>query len=312
MERDDIGVKEEILERISEALNYPKDFFYQDNIICPSDTHYRKSISIDQKTLLRAEAIMNIYKFNVEELLKSLDLSTKNVPVLSEQYDSPEKVAKFIRSYWKIPKGSIDNLTKVAEDNGIIVIYIDFETDKIEGRTIIASTGHPIVFINKNSSSDRQRLTLSHEIAHVILHANNMPVMGRDEEEEAYKFAHEFLMPYSECQYDLNNKLTLEKLADLKRIWKVSMQAILERAKNQELITDSRYRYLQSQISNKGWKKREPLEPVKEMPTLLDKMVKIFIGELEHSKEEMAKIFKLNMGEFEERYMTKNYKLRIA
>ncbi len=136
--------------------------------------------------------------------------------------------------------------------------------------------------------------------------------MGRDEEEEAYKFAHEFLMPYSECQYDLTNKLTLEKLADLKRIWKVSMQAILERSKNQKLITDSRYRYLQSQISNKGWKKVEPLEPIKEVPTLLDKMIRVFINELEHTKEDIAKAFKLNISEFEERYTTKTHKLRIA
>src|ERR1700743_763123 len=86
MERGEVGVKEELLEKISEVLNYPVSFFYQDKRIAITDTHYRKSITLDQRTKLKAEALMNIYKFNVEDMLKSLDIQI-NIPVLQGQHD---------------------------------------------------------------------------------------------------------------------------------------------------------------------------------------------------------------------------------
>ena len=312
MERGDIGIKDEHIEKICSILNYPLDFFYQTKQISTSDTHYRKAITIDQKTKLKAEALMNIYKFNVEEMLKSLDVPN-NVPMLTDIYDSPEKIAKYMRSYWKIPRGSIDNLSTIIENNGIIIIQLDFETDKIDGRTIITDTGHPIIFINKEASGDRQRLTLAHELGHVIMHINPMPTFAKDEEAEAFSFACEFLMPLSECEYDLTDKLSIEKLAELKRVWKLSMQSILYRAQKHNLTNANRCRYLWSQINTKGWKKKEPIEIPKERPTIINKMIKMFIENLDYSKEDIAKIFSLNIEDFEERYFySQKSKLRVV
>lgn len=312
IENGDIGVKDELLQSICTILNYPKDFFYQTNQICPADTHYRKTITIDQKTKLQAEALMNIYKFNIEEMLRHLDLSVNNIPHISGDYESPEKIAMYLRSYWKVPKGTIQNVSKVFEDNGIIIIQMDFGTDKIDGRTIIADTGHPIIFINKHSSGDRMRTTIAHEGGHVILHVNTIPAFARDEEDEAFRFASEFLMPLEECRYDLADNLTIDKLIDLKRIWKVSMQTILYRAQKQNLITYNRARYLWSQISTRGWKKKEPIDIQKETPTLINRMANMFIDELNYSKEELATLFKLNTDELEERYFNAPTRLRIA
>lgn len=311
MERDELGVKDEHLDKMCAILNYPKDFFYQRNHICTTDTHYRKTITIDQKTKLKAEALMNIYKFNVEEMLKSLDVKN-NIPVIKDQYDSPEQIAKYVRSYWKIPRGAIDNLSKVVEDNGILVIQVDFETEKIDGRTIVTDTGHPIIFINKNASGDRQKLTLAHELGHVILHINGVPSFARDEEDEAFRFGIEFLMPLNECQYDLTDKLSIEKLADLKRIWKISMQSILYRAQKQELVNKNRCKYLWSIFSAKGWRKVEPIEIPKETPTLISRMITMFNVNLEYSKDEIAKIFSLNVNEVDNRYFKQNNKLRVV
>jgi len=312
MERGDIPLKDVNLENVCRVLKYPDSFFYQTNQICVPDTYYRKAVSVDQKTKLKAEAIMNIYKFNVEELLKDLDIPTNNIPILRDQYESAEKIAMYVRSYWNIPKGPIENLSKVVEDNGIIVIQMDFETDKIDGRTILTNTGHPIIFININAPGDRQRATLAHELGHLILHLGNMPLFGRDEETEAYIFGMEFLMPYSECKYDLNNSVTLEKLADLKRVWKVSMQSILYRLQDKKLATYNRCRYLWSQISARGWKKSEPIDIPRENPTLISRMVNMFINDLGYSKQEMANILKVEEGEFEQRYLSVKTKLRVA
>lgn len=308
---DYVGIKEELLGKFSTVLNYPESFFYQTNEISISDTHYRKTVSLDQRTKLQAEAIMNIYKFNVEEMLRSLDLSTNNIPFLKD-YETPEKVAKYLRSYWKIPRGAVDNLTDILEQNGIIVIQVDFGTDKLDGRTIIANTGHPIIFLNSKFSGDRMKLTCAHELGHVLLHINSIPVMARDEEDEAFRFASEFLMPIEEVKYDIDDNLSIEKLIDLKRIWKVSIQSILFRAQKQELVKYNRCRYLWSIISSKGWRKKEPIDVPKETPTLLNRMSNMFINELEFSKAELANLFKLNESELIERYFPQPNKLRVV
>ena len=311
MERGEIGIKDEHLKNLCAVLNYPKEFFQLTNQISTTDTHYRKALALEQKTKLKAEAIMNIWKFNIEEMLKSFDV-TLNVPSLSEMHDSPERVAKFLRGFWNIPRGSIDNLLEVIENNGIIVILMDFGTDKIDGRTIVTDTGHPIIFLNKDSSGDRQRLTLAHELGHVIMHTTKLATFAIDEEEEAFRFGIEFLMPLSETQYDMTDKLSIEKLADLKRVWKVSMQSILYRAQKQELVTYNRCRYLWSMFSSKGWRKSEPIEIKKESPTLTNRMIKLLSENLGYSKEEIAKMFAINIGEYEQRFTSAEKKMRIV
>lgn len=311
MERGDLGIRDEHLKNLCEQLNYPIDFFNLTNQICTTDTHYRKAITIDQRSKLKAEALMNIWKFNIEEMLKSFDISL-NVPSLSELHDSPERVAKYLRSYWKVARGSIDNLFQLIENNGIIIIQLEFDSEKIDGRTIVTETGHPIIFINKNAPADRQRLTLAHELGHVIMHINKLATFAVDEEEEAFRFGIEFLMPISECQYEMTDKLSIEKLADMKRTWKVSMQSILYRAQKQNLVSYNRCRYLWAQFSSKGWRKSEPIEITKESPTLIKRMIKMMSDKLNYSNKDIAKIFALNLKEFEERYLTPPNKLRIV
>jgi len=312
LESGTIKPKTEDIEAISVALKYPAEFFCQDNQICTTDTHYRKAVAIDQKTKLKAEAIMNIYKFNIEEMLKSLDMGNKNIPIMNDQFNSPEKIAMYLRSYWSVPKGPINDVSQLLESNGIIIIQIDFETDKIDGRTIITDTGHPIIFVNKNAPGDRQRQTIGHELGHVILHLVPTPIFGVDEEAEAWIFGSEFLMPLAECQYDISSGLTLAKLADLKRYWKVSMSSIVTKANKSKLLTANQAKYLYSQMNARGWKRSEPIPIPKETPTLINRMANVFLDEMLYTKQELADSFKISLEELEDRYFKSSNKLRIA
>lgn len=313
IERGDIGVTKEILAKISTTLKYPVSFFYQSFEVYPPNIHYRKRITLNQKTLLKADAIMNIYRFNLQEILKEVELPSENIPILTDQYDTPERVASFLRSYWKVPKGPVDNLSGIIEDNGIMVIQIDFETDKIQGRSVVTDTGHPIIFVNQNSPGDSQRLTVAHELGHIIMHLNTIPTFGRDEEDEAFRFASEFLMPFVEIKHYLNDKINLELLADLKRIWKVSMQSILFRAQKSGLVNYNRCRYLWSQFSSLGIRRKEPVQTPQETPTLVSRMINLFLDGLEYTKKDLSDIFRINSEELEERYFKpKGNKLRVA
>jgi Zn-dependent peptidase ImmA (M78 family) len=262
--------------------------------IYPPNLHYRKRADVPAKILSSVEGYMNIYRINIQKLLKSFNVPFTSFPIMDTPLKrSPAESAKILRQFWKLPRGPIDNLTKILEDNGIIVISMDFGTDKIDGRSIVTSTGKFIIFINKNIPGDRGRLTLAHELAHVILHLYAPDVFEIDTETEAKVFASEFLMPENEIRPQLIGKLTIAKLADLKRYWKTSMQAILYWAEKLKTVTANQARYLWSQFYSLGIKIIEPIEVPFEKPSLLFEIVNSFIDHLGYSKPQLAELLNL-------------------
>ena len=314
---DSVYINESTLQKLSEVLGYPVSFFSTDFLIQPPNIHYRKRLTLSPKIIRRADALMNIYRSNIEKMLNTIDLDAANLPVIEDHnYGSPKKIAAYLRSYWRVEKGPIKDLVALVEKNGIIVIMFDFDTDKIDGRSMMTESGQPVIFLNKKLPGDRIRLTLAHELGHIIMHLRTVPTFGRDEEAEAFEFASEFLMPESEIRLAITGKLTLEKLADLKRIWRTSMAAILYWSEKLKFVTPNQSRYLWSQFSALGYNKQEPLSVQIDMPTLVTRMVFMFTKskseDLEAGYVEVANIFNLDIVEFKSLYVSPVFKLRIA
>lgn len=303
----------DFLKLISNTLSYPENFFCQEMEIYPPNLHYRKRTDIPAKILSYVEGIMNIYRVNIQTLLKSIDIPFTKLPLLEGKTNrSPREAARALRQFWQLSRGPIDNLIKIIEDHGIIVISMDFGTDKIDGRSMVTTTGKFIIFINKNLSGDRQRLTLAHELAHIILHLYSPEVFDIDTEAEAKVFASEFLMPESEIKQQLlGNKLTMQKLADLKRYWKTSMQAILYWAEILKMVTPNQSKYLWSQFNALKIKINEPIPIPAEKPTLLNEIIISFISDLGYSNEELATTLDLNISDFKNRYLNEASVLRV-
>lgn len=309
-------IKNDTLAKLSDALDYPVSFFYQDFSIQPPNVHYRKRLTLSPKIVKKADALMNIYRGNIEKLLDTVILKEANLPIFNDnKYGTPKKVAAYLRSFWKVETGPIKDLVTLVEKNGIIIIPFDFETEKIDGRSMMTDDGHPVIFLNKFHVGERQRLTLSHELGHICMHLRTFPTFGRDEEAEAFEFASEFLMPESEIKYEFN-KLSLEKLADLKRVWKMSMAAILYWAEKLGAISPNQSRYLWAQYSAMGYKRQEPLPVHLDAATLITRMVNLYIDNMEFESaiayNEVANIFSLNPEEFKSKFIAPKTNLRVA
>jgi Zn-dependent peptidase ImmA (M78 family) len=305
---------EQTVKTLSEFLNFPSSFFYQSFNIFPHNLYYRKKLKVNVRTLNKAEAIMNIYRANIQTLLKSVDLPETSIPFIDEtRLGKPEVIAQYLREYWKIPKGRIDNLTKILEEKGIIIIPIDFETDNIEGLSMITDTGNYIIFLNSSFPGDRQRLTLAHELGHLIMHLTSSYAIDAsvDVEKEAFIFAAEFLMPTSELKPNLSGRVTIEKLVDLKRYWKVSMQSILLRGQQLGIIQYNQARYLWSQFATRGIKKKEPIDIEKEKPTLLNEIINFhYSKEIGLSRLELSQVLHLNNRDFSLMYPEEHQVMR--
>jgi len=129
----------------------------------------------------------------------------------------------------------------------------------------------------------------------MVMHALPTPAM----EEEADRFASEFLMPSDEINPYLVN-VTLDKLASLKKHWKVAMSTILIKTRDLEKITDRQYRTLWEKIGKAGYRLQEPkeLEIPLEKPSLLQEILTAHFGDLQYSPEQLSEKLMLDPMEF--------------
>jgi Zn-dependent peptidase ImmA (M78 family)/transcriptional regulator with XRE-family HTH domain len=298
----------------SEVLRYPISFFYGECELFKVNAHYyRKKMQTPKKVLQKTEALMNICKMNIDKLLISVEIINKNIPAWDVEKDgSAEQCANFLREFWHLPKGKIENLIKVVEKNGILVFDLDMQTDEIDAMSVLSKNGYPIIFLNRDRPADRQRFNLAHELGHLLMHFAQKVGLDRDVEQEAHEFASAFLLPKSDISYHLQ-RLDLAKLADLKRYWKVSMAALLMRAKKIQGISEDQYKRLWKLMAVRGYKTEEPVFFDREKPTLVDEIISVHQTDLQYSSAELAKLFNLHLDEFEFLYLNKaNSHLRIV
>lgn len=304
-EQDFIEVSEQHLKELSSVLNYPVEFFYQEGENLPPALALRKRNKVAQKVLQPVEAQVNIYRLNIEKLLKAMSQTDFDLPILDiEKLGSPAEAARKLRKLWKVEKGTIQNLTKVLEDNGLYVINFDFNTERVDGMSIMANNQIPVVFSNKRSLGDRQRFTLAYELGHLVMHLQTNPSFSRDLSHEANEFAAEFLMPEKDIKGDFKDGVTLNILADLKRKWKVSMQALLYRSNDIGIITDNQKRYLVNQFNSLNIRRREPpeLDVPREQAMKLRDTITHYKTKQRLNVKQLALFFNSNEEEFLSKY----------
>lgn len=306
IEAGEMAFNQEHLMQLTKLLKFDLKFFYQEGEILPPNLTYRKRDVVAQKLIIPIEAWINIYRLHIQKLLAMVAYEYKPIPVLSiEEYGTPEAIARKLRTLWKMEKGFVPDMVELLEKQKIIVKSFNFGTERVDGRSILTDKKVPVVFLNKTLLGDRQRFTLAYELGHLVMHLFTSPAFERDVSHEANVFAAEFLMPEKEIREDLKNgKLTMTKLMELKKKWKVSMQAILYRASDLKMVTDNQKRYLLEQFNGMKIRRREPpeLDIPKEHPELLRNLITKYRAGQKMNVKELASSFHLSEDEFVERY----------
>ena len=169
-----------------------------------------------------------------------------------------------------------------------------FRSDLFDGVSFLSDNGYFIIIINKNFSNDHKRFTLAHELGHIIMHTSNDFIISdtRDKENEANRFASEFLMPAIEISKSLRG-LKLSYLVELKRYWLTSMASIIRRARDLKCIDNDKYLYFNIELSRKGFKRKEPVEVYIDKPQMYTEAYRLHKTELDYSDSEIAEAFKL-------------------
>lgn len=228
---------------------------------------YRKRSTLPKKA---QAAIQALVEERLEERTRLQDycFSSVQFDVPIEKYPvsheaDAEAVAGKVRDHWKLGVDPIANLTAVLEDHLVHVIEVD-APEKFDGISAIAEDedGKPkaaAVVSRSKCPGDRQRLSLAHELATLVM----KPSKSVDEEKAAFRFAGAFLAPQSCLKREVGERRTsvrIEELLILKQRFGMSIQALLRRMSDLEIISPTTYKWSCVHLSQLGYRKQEPQE----------------------------------------------------
>lgn len=286
------------LERLSKFYNIPQDFFYQELDPTPvSHYYYRKRVT-SNKVLDSFVALVQIFKMFLEDFLNPIEIPEFDIPTCTpSETISVHEIANRTRYALGIYKGPVPNLTTLLENHGIIIVKIDFGTDKLDGLSTCNFKGRRIIFLNSRKPNDRLRFSLAHELGHIIMHVGNLPNPDQDVEAEANEFASQFLMPSEEIEPMLVG-VSIYDLAMLKKKWKVSIKALLYRAKSLMTISEKSYRNIQIFYSKKGFNQGEPYPLAYENPLLLSETINLYKTELGYTDNDLMTLMHISHQEY--------------
>jgi Zn-dependent peptidase ImmA (M78 family)/transcriptional regulator with XRE-family HTH domain len=294
-----IEVPEEHLRVLSHFLERPPSFFFwHERLYGASCMYHRKNRRLAVSELRMIHAKVNLLRIQATRLIRQAKVKSNYSfhrldPAV---YGGPEGCATRLRQLWQMPPGPVRHVPRMIESAGGLVFRCPFGLTRVDGISqwpLDDPQAPPVFFVHQDISGDRARLTLCHEIGHVVMHHT---LTGEDVEAEANRFAAEFLMPAEEIGPELHD-MTLPKAAALKGYWKTSMQSIIVRSHQLDKISDNQYQYLFRQLSAKGYRTCEPVPIPPEEPTLFRDLLEFhrkslgrdledlaqFLGELEHN-----------------------------
>jgi Zn-dependent peptidase ImmA (M78 family)/DNA-binding XRE family transcriptional regulator len=292
----------ELVELYGKTLSYPRTFFYED--AAPRRlpvTFYRKRSSVGNPALRTVDAQMTILRMRLKILLRSVEGQASELPSvrLKDMAYSPMDLAREIRARWGLSRGPIENLVELLEEHGIFVILWHFGIPGVDGLSVYERDDvlPPLIVLDPSYPGERLRWSAAHELGHILMH-HHEPLPGPHAEQEADEFASEFLMPAAEIGPFLSS-VTIDRLANLKRHWRTSMQSILVRAGDLDRISDSQRNRMWGAMGALGFRKEEPYRIEAEQPSLVKELVAFHLTELGYAPGDLCAAVRMDRAEFD-------------
>ncbi|MFF4424439.1 ImmA/IrrE family metallo-endopeptidase [Streptomyces sp. NPDC001549] len=301
-----IPVRDGRVQLFADALRYTADTLCRTTDTAGTGVglvHHRKRASMGAPALRRIHATLALTRLQVDSLARAADLHRNDRfrRVEVNDFDTPADAAETMREEWDVPAGPIEDMVALLEDAGALVVVRDLCTTELDAVSQWPPGGYPLILLNSHAPGDRSRFSLAHELGHLVMHGE--PGEGRVQEDQANRFAAEFLMPHDAVLPELKPGIDVSRLLDLKARWGVSMAALIRRAMDLGVISEWHYRTLMVELSALGYRTAEPTTIRRETPRHLAQAVTRLEQQLHLSPTETAHLAGLGREEFHEIYL---------
>jgi len=231
-----------VLIAFAKTLKQNVDYFFRPFIVNVESVKFRKKSSLSEKKINSIKETVADFAeryISIEDVCgeRKTFISPFN-EVISNQNQVKEYAEK-LRELWKLGEDGIVSVVELLEEKGIKVLEVEFEKG-FDGLSLNINENEPVIVVNKNSCSERKRLTALHELGHIIF---NFAVDEKEEENLCNIFANEMLISESVFKSIIGSNrhdISYQELKSIQQRFGISIDALMIKAKNLGVISEQR------------------------------------------------------------------------
>ncbi len=256
-EQDQMKPDSKVLIALAQALNVSVDYFFQPFRVELQDIAFRKKSKLSKKMeeSIKEKARNHLERYLEIERILGISSTFKN-PVEKIQVQSVEDaahVAEELRKKWELGVDAISNLIELLEDKEIKIIHFE-ASDDFDGFQASAGEIQAIVLNTTSGDISRRRFTAAHELGHLVMNIDSS-ISKKDQEMFCMAFAGAFLLSEDKMIAEFGRhrtQISIGELIAMKKLYGVSVQAIMRRLKELNIITDSYHKNFCIRIRQTG------------------------------------------------------------
>lgn len=314
-ENDQMMPGSEVLLALAQTLKVSPEYLLSNRDVALSGVDFRKEPAAGAKEEKAVEAVIidHLERYlEIEELLPEalLDWAAPKAKEFSiRSVAAAEVAADALRSLWKIGIDPIPAMAELLEDNGVKVIALDLPQAVSGSKAFARRDGQhsvAVIVVNKNHNGERQRFTLAHELAHLVLQLKG-DWDEKEGEKAADRFAGAFLVS-SEMLFKRLGKvrtaLSLGELLELKVFFRVSVSMLALRCKQLGIIGPAVFNRLWGTMVRMRWVGKVAVEPYPfeaETPTRMERLCLRAVMEKAISEAKAGELLQISVRELDAR-----------
>lgn len=235
---------------IAKALDLPVDYFVREETFRSREVSYRKIKALTEK---KQSMIWQMIELQVENYLEIEDILAIRHDFTSEYLSDIESIesediddiACCVRDHFALGRSPIASASALLEEMGIIVVGIK-GVKGFDGVSLLVDDYIPVIAYNTEiGQAERVRMTLLHELGHLLLNGKLRAKSEKEIENICTSFASHLLLPDQILKsyfWGRVKSLSMTDLIELQSTYGISIDAIIYRLKALLFISESKYK----------------------------------------------------------------------
>lgn len=267
-----------VLRSLAEALGVGFDYMLRPFEVELTKVEFRKKARMtkEDEHSIGAQILNRIENYlKTEEILgikSTFENPFEGVVIHSEE--EMEMYAAKLTERWQTGNYGIPSVYQLLESHEVKLIELPFN-ESFDGWSGMATGKYPVIVIKSNSTTERKRFTALHELAHLLFRFDDA-LTDKEIEKLCNYFAGAVLVPKTSMFSmfgESRSKITYSERMEVNRLFGISHQAFMYRAKALGIIKPYIYDQFQFTIKNNREEKGLSMYQGEEQATRFDSLV---------------------------------------
>ena len=292
---------------IADALDVSPSYLLSPSTVSLESVEFRKlsTTKARERAAVEAEVLDHVDRYLQVEDILGIDTTEQDIPDEApyriSSVEDAEKAAMSLRTAWNLGGSPIQNMTQLLEEHGIKVFKLDLP-ERVDGLSCRVhrqdADDVQVVVCTTGKTLERQRVTIAHELGHMVLDIPSA-IAG---EKACHRFAGAFLAPRAELIREVGRRrhdFGFAELIEIKRMFGISAAALVVRMRDLGIIKEGTLRAIFRGIG-RSWRSQEP-RPLKrkERPKRFRRLCLRALAEHEISDSKAAELLGLRISDID-------------